>query len=85
MNQKGTARSLGSVLHLVDHKLIVRAGNLTVRRVINSPVITDRKKRIGTVSDIFGPVARPYVAVKLAPGLSDEEVRRLVQKKVYVP
>ncbi len=84
MNQKGTARSLGTVLHLVDHKLIVRAGNLNVRRVINAPVVTDRKKRIGTVYDIFGPVARPYVAVKIAAPLSDEELQQLVQKKVYV-
>jgi rRNA processing protein Gar1 len=84
MYQKGMARSLGTVLHLVDHKMIVRAGKLNVRQVINSPVVTERKKRVGTVYDIFGPVARPYVAVKIAAPLSDEEVQRLVQKKVYV-
>lgn len=81
MNPKGTA---GTVLHLVDHKLILRAGQLNVRRVINAPVVTERKKRVGTVSDIFGPVARPYIAVTIAAGLSDVEVQRLVHQKVYV-
>jgi rRNA processing protein Gar1 len=32
---------------------------------IGSVVVTNTMKRVGTVQEIFGPVSRPYISVKI--------------------
>ena len=69
---------LGSALHVSKN-----SGNLIVRTEqevqIGENVYDKRGKKVGRVFDIFGPVDRPYVAIK---GIG--EVDRLVGKTVYV-
>ncbi len=84
MKKKGGERSLGTVLHIVDNKLIVKGGKLNVKRIVNSIVVTEEKKKIGKVYDIFGPVNRPYVGIKAFKGISVEELEELAYKKLYV-
>ena len=77
---------LGTVLHIVDKKLIVRSGKLKVKKVINSIAVTEDKGEIGKVYDIFGPVNRPYVGIRVFEGLKlkEGELKKLAHKKLYV-
>jgi RNA-binding protein len=73
-------RGLGTVLHIVDHKLIVKGGGIKVERLINSIVMTEEKRKIGKVYDVFGPVDRPYLSIKVFEGVKEEELKRLAHK-----
>ena len=83
MKKKVKERGLGTVLHVVDKKLIVRSGKLKVKRVINSIAVTEDKREIGKVYDIFGPVNRPYVGIRVFEGIKEGELKKLVHKKLY--
>ncbi len=84
MKKKVKERGLGMVLHVVDKKLIVRSGKLKVKRVINSIAVTEDKREIGKVYDIFGPVNRPYVGIRVFEGIKEGELKKLAHKKLYV-
>jgi RNA-binding protein len=84
MKKRAGERKLGTVLHLVDKKLIVRGGRLRVEGVINSIVMSENKRKIGRVYDIFGPVNRPYVSIKIHEGIKEEELKKLVHNELYV-
>ncbi|MCK4476484.1 MAG: hypothetical protein KAU16_07125 [Methanophagales archaeon] len=73
-------RGLGTVLHIVDHKLIVKGGGIKVERLINSTVMTEEKRKIGKVYDVFGPVNRPYLSIKAFEGVKEAELKRLANK-----
>lgn len=84
MKKRPGRRVLGTVLHLVDHLLIVRAGRISGERLTNAVVTTEDNRRIGTVYDVFGPVHHPYVSIRPLAGLSEVELEKLIQKKLYV-
>ena len=84
MKKKAKESGLGTVLHIMDKKLIVRGGKLNIKRVINSMVVTEDKRKIGKVYDVFGPVNAPYVGVKVSGALKEEDLKKLVHKKLYV-
>jgi len=84
MKKKVKERGLGTVLHVMDKKLIVKSGKLKVKKVINSIVVTEDKRKIGKVYDVFGPVNRPYVGIKIFGGMKEEELKKLAHKKLYV-
>jgi RNA-binding protein len=84
MKKRPGRKGLGTVLHLVDKKLIVRGGRLPVERMINAMVMTEDKRKIGKIYDIFGPVDHPYVSVKPLGDLKEEELKKLAHKKLYV-
>ena len=84
MKKKSGERSLGTVLHILDNKLIFKCGKLNVKRIVGSIVVTEGKRKIGKVYDIFGPVNRPYVGIKVFEGISGEELEELAYKKLYV-
>ena len=77
-------RVLGLVLHSMDKTLIVRGGAQKVKRVLNAVAVTEDKRKIGKVYDIFGPVDRPYVAIKVFAGLEEAELKQLAHKKLFV-
>jgi RNA-binding protein len=79
-----TKRKLGTVLHVFDHKLIVKGSRIKVERIINSVVVTEEKRRIGKVYDIFGPVNQPYIGITAFEGVKEEEIKRLANKKIFV-
>ena len=84
MKKRPVRKGLGTVLHLVDKKLIVRGGRLPVERMLNAMVMTEDKRKIGKINDIFGPVDHPYVSVRPLRDLNEEELKKLVHTKLYV-
>jgi RNA-binding protein len=76
---------LGTALHLVQKRLIVRGepvdGSDTKIPRVNSTVIDGKGTKIGRVLDVFGPVKQPYLVVRLNKGI-DASVH--VGKKLYV-
>ncbi len=79
MTTKG--KRLGTVLHVMNDQVIVRAGKLNIKRVLNATVVTADKRQIGTVYDVFGPVGHPYVSIKVFATVKREE---LPQKALFV-
>ena len=75
-------RRVGAVLHVSSHGYIILKAEFFP--TIDSPVLTRRMKRIGTVHDIFGPVTSPYVSVKPFKSLTLANLRELRGEKVYI-
>lgn len=75
-------RRVGTVVHVSNHGYIILKAE--VFPTIDSPVVTKRMKRIGTVHDVFGPVASPYVSVKPFKNLAVADLRELRGEKVYI-
>lgn len=84
MKKRARERKLGTVLYLMDKKLIVRGDRVKVEGMINSIVMSGNKRKIGRVYDIFGPVNRPYVSIKILEGIKEEELKKLVHNELYV-
>ncbi len=78
-------KRLGTALHVVQKRLIVRGepaeGNETKIPKVNSTVVDQKRTRIGRIFDVFGPVAHPYIIVRLNKGI-DASVH--VGKMLYV-
>ncbi|MGC9444882.1 MAG: H/ACA ribonucleoprotein complex subunit GAR1 [Candidatus Methanospirareceae archaeon] len=74
-------KRLGTVLHVMNNQVIVRAQKLNLKRVLNATVVTTDKRQIGKVYDVFGPVDHPYVTVKVFASVKREE---LPQKALFV-
>jgi rRNA processing protein Gar1 len=53
---------IGRVLHISSSKNAVLKAEKTPR--IGDKVVDEKMKPVGTVFDVFGPVASPYVSVK---------------------
>ncbi|RLG34923.1 hypothetical protein DRN97_01180 [Methanosarcinales archaeon] len=84
MTKRKGLRGLGTVLHVFDNKLIVKGSRIKVKRLINSIVVTEEKRRIGKVYDIFGPVNQPYIGITVFEGIKEEEIKKLANKKIFV-
>ncbi|MEM3715757.1 MAG: Gar1/Naf1 family protein [Candidatus Bathyarchaeia archaeon] len=71
-------KKIGQVLHMY-------LGNKVIAKVEKTPkigtTIFDIKKRpIGTVSDIFGPVESPYIEIKV----KDQEAKKLINSPIFI-
>jgi len=75
-------RRVGTIVHVSSHGYIILKAEFFP--TIDSPVVTKRMKRIGTVHDVFGPVTSPYVSVKPFKNLSLANLRELRGEKVYI-
>lgn len=64
-------RLLGRITHLGSKGGILKA---RVAPKVGQPVFNSKKKRIGNVYDLFGPVKSPYVIIKPASGISAESL-----------
>ncbi len=64
-------KKLGSIVHFSDigNAIIYNPGKLPK---IGSNVVNENMEHIGNVFDIFGPVKKPYVSVKLKPQFKDK-------------
>ncbi|MFP3985757.1 MAG: Gar1/Naf1 family protein [Candidatus Bathyarchaeia archaeon] len=70
-------KRLGRVLHVSsNHSLILKAENLPQ---IGDRVVDATLEPVGKVSDVFGPVPSPYVAVKSA----SSKPQQLVENTLY--
>lgn len=77
-------RGLGTVLHIMGNILIAKGGRIKVERIINSVVMTEKRRKIGKVYDVFGPVNRPYIGITAFEGVKEEELKRLANKRIFV-
>ncbi len=77
-------RRLGTVQHKFGDLLIARNdGRLPA---IGTVVVTNTMKRIGTVREIFGPVSRPYISIKINKSRKSHinyELDDIENKKLY--
>ena len=71
-------QKIGRVLHVSPGKNVIIKAEKPPK--IGVEVVDERLKPVGTVFDVFGPVASPYVAVK--PRVKGP--RRLVHHVLYV-
>lgn len=81
-------KRLGTVLHaLGDEVLIVRGdgqASKSEKPRMNSSVMDKTVKRIGKVTNYFGPVANPYYTVKLDRRDNAPEARHYLNERIYV-
>ncbi|MEM3402185.1 MAG: H/ACA ribonucleoprotein complex subunit GAR1 [Candidatus Hadarchaeales archaeon] len=75
------AQAFGRILHLSERGIVAKCSSAPK---LGEPVLDRRKKRIGNVADIFGPVHSPYILIKPASGLSAEEKKALVNSDIYM-
>lgn len=71
----------GTVLRVSRRGIVVRASQAPK---LGQDVFDGRRKRVGTITEIFGPVASPYVVVKPASGLSGREAEGLIGSDVIM-
>ncbi len=64
-------KKLGSIIHFSDigNAIIYNPAKLPK---IGSNVVTENMEHIGNVFDIFGPVKKPYVSIKLKSQFKDK-------------
>ena len=63
-----------------SNHLIIRASTWESDKKIpeiGEPVYTSEKKRIGNIADIFGPVTKPFVSVKMVRSLDSHNEKIL--------
>jgi len=65
-------KRLGKVSHISSHKMLILRSEFAPR--IGDTVFTKSLTKIGKVSDVFGPVSKPYVAIRPKEGLNLSEL-----------
>lgn len=77
-------KRLGIATHISSQgNLIVRCdGPLGATPKANDAVLS-QEKRIGNVYDVFGPIGKPYVSVKISDGVR-AQAKAFINKPVYV-
>lgn len=71
----------GKVLRLGRRGLIVRS-SASVK--LGQEAFDGKRRRIGTVSEIFGPVNSPYVVIKPASGISGSQLEKMVGSDILL-
>jgi len=78
-------KGLGTALHVVQNKLIVKSeqiiGSKTDIPRTNSWVVDQKRTKVGKVFDIFGPIDHPYIIVRPNRGI---DAAAHVGKKLYI-
>ena len=72
---------LSQVLHISKNRMLVlqcESGRPPKEKAV---VFSKDEIKIGFISEIFGPVKKPYITVKSAKGV---EVEKLIGEEVYI-
>ncbi len=79
-------KRLGTVLHIIDNLLIVRADKTLEKGVSfqNSIVTAKGMYKIGKIKELFGPVNSPYFSIKIFKNIPESEIRDLKNERVYL-
>lgn len=79
-------KRLGSVLHIVDNLLIIRADKTLDTGVLspNSTVFTKKLKKVGKIKELFGPVKAPYISLSISKDFAGSELMDLKKERVYL-
>lgn len=81
---------LGISLHIISQNLLILRAEeplLSPKKIellITMPVVDKNLKEIGTISDVFGPVEKPFVVVQLKEKQTDFE-QLLKQQFYFIP
>jgi len=74
-------RKLGKVIHLTNRGLVLRAEHVPN---LGGAVYDGAGEHIGSVLDLFGPVAAPYAVIKPARGLTQAGLGKLIGGALYM-
>lgn len=74
-------RKLGKVIHHTNRGLVLRAEHVPN---LGGAVYDDAGERVGSVLDLFGPVAAPYAVIKPARELAQATLRELIGRALYM-
>jgi len=77
-------RKIGNVLHVLDKTLVVRGGREVVASKLVGSLVAVGDGIMGRISDVFGPVKKPYMSVRILEGVNRVEALRLCGKAVYL-
>lgn len=81
-------KRLGTVLHALGNEILIVRGDGQASKGekprMNSSVMDKTVKRIGKVTNYFGPVANPYYTVKLDRRGNAPEARCYLTERIYV-
>ncbi|HEY9247302.1 MAG TPA: Gar1/Naf1 family protein [Candidatus Methanoperedens sp.] len=79
-------KRLGTIVHIIDHLLIVRTDKTLEKNVLfqDSTVFTKKMKKIGRIYELFGPVNAPYFSIRILKGLPESEIRTMKNERVYL-
>lgn len=84
-------KRLGTVVQIVAHNgLLVRGDNVrpdtSIKDLprINSFVVDKSVRRIGKVNGVIGSVGSPYISIKITGDISESDLRKYLNEKVYV-
>ena len=71
-------KNIGRIIHYTKYKVFVAEAKKAVN--LNISIYDDRKKKIGVVTDVIGPINKPYLVIK--PLVDKPE--KYVGKSIYV-
>ncbi|HTX60682.1 MAG TPA: Gar1/Naf1 family protein [Methanobacterium sp.] len=74
-------KKLGKISHISNRGRVIVRSNQTPGFGLS--VFLKNQKRIGTVSDVFGPTKEPYISIKV-PAKNSKNVEYRVGEAVYV-
>jgi len=69
---------LGRVMHIGSKGPVLKSSQTPK---LGAPVFNSKKKRIGNIYEIFGPVKNPYIIIKPASGVASES---LIGSPIYI-
>lgn len=76
-------RRLNSILHITNNNTIaIVHSKKPLPRIIGKRVVDESVNTIGVISDIFGPVDKPYIIIKLHKNINN--IEDLPGKILYV-
>ncbi len=71
-------RPIGRIIHYTKYRLFVAEAKEAIN--LNTPIYSDRRKKIGIVTDVIGPINKPYLVIK--PLVDKPE--KYVGKEIYI-
>jgi len=74
-------RIVVKALHTTPRGLIARGDSAPK---VGQSVLDSSDRRIGNVSDVFGPIKAPYFVVKPASGVSRADLEKLIGKNMFM-
>lgn len=73
-------RRLGRVVHVTKRGLVIR---LEREPRLGEVIYNGKRRRVGQLLDLFGPVNGPYALVRPAGGIAPEDLAALVGKELF--
>ncbi|MBS7625065.1 MAG: Gar1/Naf1 family protein [Candidatus Bathyarchaeia archaeon] len=71
-------KKIGQILHAYLGNKVIAKVNSTPK--IGSTVFDAKKRPIGVVSDVFGPVKSPYIEIRV----KNQDVKDVINSTIYI-